>query len=342
MKTNGSRTGPLTERPRLEDVATAAGVSIVTVSRAMNSPEVVSTRTRARISKAMSDIGYVPDLVARSMSQQRTRIVAAFVPTLFDPAFANIIQGLSDTVTAGGMRLLLGNTQYSPVEEERLVTAVLGYRPEALALTGTTHTPALRRLVAQAGIPVVEMWNLTRRPLDMIVGFLNQAAGHAITRHLIERGYRRIGFVGRPTEGNERTAARQRGYRAAMKEAGLPVRDEWVLETDTHMDSGARAVDQLPVGREIEALVVTGDSVATGVFLAAMSKGIRIPQQLAVTGFGDLPISRHLPGGLTTVGIDSYAVGRISGELLLDRIASKPVKKRIVDVGFTIQARGSS
>ncbi|MCC6304486.1 MAG: LacI family DNA-binding transcriptional regulator [Rhodobacteraceae bacterium] len=326
----------------MENVAAAAGVSIVTVSRAMNSPEIVSARTRAKITAAMSEIGYVPDLVARSMSQQRTRFVAAFVPTLFDPAFANIIQGLSDVLTAGSVHLLLGNTQYSVEEEGRLATAILGYRPVALALSGTTHAPALLRLISRAGIPVVEMWNFVDRPLDMVVGFRNQAAAHTITRHLIERGYRRIGFIGRPTEGNERTAARQRGYRAAMREAGLTVRKDWVLETGTQMEAGAQALDQMPVVREIEALVVTGDTVAAGVLLAALSRGIRVPEQLAVTGFGDLPISRHLPGGLTTIGIDSYAVGRISGQLLLDRIEGLPVKKRIVDVGFEVLARGSS
>lgn len=345
MKFRDGSTRPLaqlSERPRLEDVAAAAGVSIVTVSRSMNSPEIVSARTRAKITKAMSDIGYVPDLVARSMSQQRTRIVAAFVPTLFDPAFADIIQGLSDVLTEGDVRLLLGNTQYSAVEEERLVSGILGYRPEGLALTGTTHTPALRRLIEQSRIPIVEMWNFIERPLDMVVGFRNQAAGHAITRHLIERGYRRIGFIGRPTKGNERTAARQRGYRTAMSEAGIAVHDEWVLETGTQMEAGAKAIEQLPVVKEIEALVVTGDTVAAGAYLAATSRGIKIPEELAITGFGDLAISRHLPGGLTTVGIDSYGVGRISGQLLLDRIGGRPVKKRVIDIGFEIIARGSS
>lgn len=290
----------------------------------------------------MAEVGYVPDLVARSMSQQRTRTVAALVPNLFDPAFAVMIQGLSEVVSAGGMRLLLGNTDYSPEEEERLVIALLGHRPEGLALTGTTHTVTLKRLLRQAAIPVVEMWNMTRNPLDMAVGFWNQAAGEAITNHMIARGYRRIGFVGRPRRGNERTAARQRGYRLAMQAAGLEVQRSWILETDGHMDAGTRAFDRLSLGREIEAVVVTGDTVATGIFLEALARGLRIPDDLAISGFGDLPIAARLPGGLTTVRIDSYEVGRQAGNLILTRARGEPVASRVIDAGFEVTPRGST
>lgn len=329
-------------RPRLEDVATAAGVSVVTVSRAMNAPEVVSARTRARIDEAMQRVGYVPDLVARSMAQQRTRIVAAFVPTLTDSIFASTIQGLSDAIAADGLQLLLGNTQYSLEVEERLVRAVLGRRPDALALTGTTRTEPLRRLLLQAQVPTVEMWNLVDDPLDMAVGFSNRAAGRALTRHLIARGYRRIGYVGRPVGGNERAEARRDGYRDALREAGLETRSTWLWETETSMSTGEEAIDRLAGDGGVDAIVFSGDNPAAGAILACQSRGIAVPDELAICGFGDFEIARRVPGGLTTVRIDSYGIGHAAGTLLLRAVAGDRAADRCVDLGFEIVVRGST
>jgi LacI family gluconate utilization system Gnt-I transcriptional repressor len=329
-------------RPRLGDVASAAGVSIVTVSRAMNSPGVVTARTRERIEAAMQEVGYVPDLVARSMAQQRTQVVAAFVPTLMDSIFASTIQGLSDAIAAAGLQLLLGNTQYSLEEEERLVRAVLGRRPDAIALTGTTHREPLRRMLAQAQIPVVEMWNLIPDPLDMAVGFSNRAAGRALTQHLIERGYRRIGYVGRTVQGNERAAARRDGYKEALRDAGLETRPEWVWEVETSMGTGEEAVEALALPHALEAIVFSGDNPAAGAILACHDRGIAVPGELAVSGFGDFEIARRVPGGLTTVRIDSYGIGRAAGEMLLRAVGGDRTGERRVDLGFEIVVRGST
>lgn len=326
----------------LGDVAAAAGVSVVTVSRAMNAPAVVSAKTRARIAAAMAKTGYVPDLVARSMAQRRTRIVAGFVPTLLDSIFADTTQGLSDALTRCGLQLLLGNTQYDPAREAELVAAMLGRRPDAIALTGAAHDPGLRRLLRKAGVPVVEMWSLAARPIDLTVGLSNRAAARTAAAHLVARGCRRIGFVGRPVDGNDRARDRQAGYRDALHAAGLPAPAEWVWETETTLEVGRAALDRLALPHRLDALLFSADNTAAGALLACIDRGIAVPRDLAICGFGDLPIARALPGGLTTIRVDSYGIGLRAGELLVRALEGRPPRPRRIDVGFELVARGST
>jgi LacI family gluconate utilization system Gnt-I transcriptional repressor len=329
-------------RPLLGDVAAAAGVSVVTVSRAMNAPGIVSAKTHARIEAAIAATGYVPDLVARSMAQRRTRIVAGFVPSLRDSIFADTTQGLSDELTRSGLQLLLGNTQYDPAREHELVAAMLGRRPDAIALTGAAHAPALRRLLREARIPVVEMWSLGGRPIDLAVGLSNRQAARVAAAHLVARGYRRIGFVGRPVAGNDRARDRQSGYRDALRDAGLPAPPEWVWETDTTLEAGRAALDRLALPHRLDALLFSGDNTAAGALLACLERRISVPGRLAICGFGDLPIARALPGGLTTIRVDSYGIGARAGGLLVHALADARPRPRRIDVGFELVPRGST
>jgi LacI family gluconate utilization system Gnt-I transcriptional repressor len=334
--------GNLLRRPQLSDVAKAAGVSVVTVSRAMNAPAIVSSKTRRKIEKAILDTGYVPDLVARSMAQQRTRIVAGFVPTLLDSIFASSIQGLSDAISRDGLQLLLGNTNYDMLDEERLVLAMMGRRPDAVVLTGLSHTNKLRRLLRGAGVPVVEIWSVGASPIDLAVGMINRDAGRAITTHMIARGRRRIGYVSRPTQGNDRARDRRQGYLDALADAGLPSAEEWRWETETTIDAGAEAVERLALAHDLDALVFSGDNTATGALLACMARGIAVPQRLAIGGFGDLPIATMLPGGLTTIRIDAYGIGRKAGELIVAALAGQRPRRRSIAISFELVVRGST
>jgi LacI family gluconate utilization system Gnt-I transcriptional repressor len=334
--------GAARPRARLQDVAAAAGVSIVTVSRAMNAPHTVSPKTRGKIEAAMIAVDYVPDLVARSMARQRTGVVAAFVPTLLDTIFVGTIQGLGDVLALDGLHLLLGHTQYDQAEEEALVSAALGRRPDALVLTGTTHTERLRRLVAQSGIPVVETWNYVPDPLDRVVGYSHFEAARALTRHLLSRGYRRIGSFGRPTAGNERATGKQGGYRAAMAEAGIAVPPEWVYELETPMSAGEFAVERLVVGEKLDAIMFSADHIAVGAYLACLARGIKVPDDVALCGFGDHEIGRLVPGGITTVRVDAYGIGKRAGEMILSALRGDAGAARVVDVGFDIVHRSST
>ena len=287
-------------------------------------------------------LGYIPDLNARGMVQRRTGIVAAFVPTLTDSIYASVIQGLSDTIATGGMHLMLGNTQYSLEEEERLVLAMLGRRPDALVLTEPNHTARLRKTLIAVKIPIVEMWEFADDPIDMIVGFSNRAVGYVLTRHLLDRGYRRIGYVGRPAQPYGRAARRRQGYYTAMAEAGIEVSPEWILESATSLATGERAVDVLACNAGVQAIVFSSDVAAIGALLACLTRGIRVPEQLAVCGLGDLELASRVPPGLTTLRIDGHYLGQTAGTMLLSALRNDPLKSRSQQVDFHLIQRGST
>lgn len=337
---NRTTNGP--QRLTIADVAAAAGVSVVTVSRAMNAPDVVSERTRRRIADAMRAIGYVPDLMARALTTQRSGIVAALVPTLTDPGFARSMEGLINVLGRQGLQLIFGNTQYDSGTEERVASALLGRRPDALVLTGTTHTDAFRRVIAAAGIPVVEMWHLDDGPIDMAVGIRNRDASRDIVRHLIATGRRRLAYVGRPVRDNERAAARQQGFLAAAAEAGIVVPATHVIETATSMAVGAEVVERLVVPGVVDGIAFSGDDAAAGALMRCLALGIDVPGSLSIVGFGDHPIASLLPGGLSTVRIDGMEIGIHAANLILQALSGQPVTRRVVDVGYQLILRGST
>ena len=169
------------ERRRMEDVARHAGVSQMTVSRALRTPDKVAPATRARIAAAIAELDYVPDLVAGGLAARRSRLVAVIVSTLENSIFAATVQGLDAALRDQGYAVLLGSSDYSREGEEELLRAVLGRRPDGIVLTDYVHTPAAQRLLRAAGIPVVETWELPAAPLDLAVGFSNLAAARAMT-----------------------------------------------------------------------------------------------------------------------------------------------------------------
>lgn len=219
-------------RARLVDVARLAGVAPITVSRALRDPDKVASGTRERIEAAIQQANYVPDMVASSLASQRSGVVAVVVPTLANSIFSDTVQGLADCLREHSYQPIIGNSGYNVASEEEVVAALLGRRPDGLILTGTNHSARTHKLVEGAEIPVVETWELSRRPIDSVVGFSNRAAGQAMTRALVETGYRRVAFIG-PGRYDSRTAHRRDGYVAALRAHGLsPPRTR--TTTDAH------------------------------------------------------------------------------------------------------------
>ncbi|KAF1020400.1 MAG: HTH-type transcriptional regulator GntR [Paracidovorax wautersii] len=214
---------------RMADVAQAAGVSLVTVSRAINQPDKVAPKTLAAVRQAVEALGYVPNLMAGSLASNRSRIIAAMVPTISNLVFAETIEALSQALNAGGYQLLLAQTNYQPDDERHVLEAFLGRRVDGVVLMGTAGAPVHRRAgqtspggslaqrLRRAGVPVVQTWDLLADPIDMQVGFSNLALGRAAGAYLTERGHRTVGFIG----GDEaRTRARLRGLRSAVGAQG--------------------------------------------------------------------------------------------------------------------------
>jgi LacI family transcriptional regulator, gluconate utilization system Gnt-I transcriptional repressor len=316
-------------RIRMEDVARKAGVSVMTVSRALKPGDLVSPKTRQKILKVVKELGYVPDQIAGSLSSQRSGFVAMLVPSLNNPPLAETTHALATTLEAAGLQILIGYTNYEPGREERLIAELLQRRPEAVVVIADGHSPGSRKLLTNAGIPVVHLWDWPSRPIDNVVGFSNEDVGDALVRYLIERGYRKLAYLGEVEDEGTRGARRRQGFVRAVQE--LNVGPVWVFDYKPppfNMTSGREAFrlmrERWP---DVDAVVCVSDPCAFGVLTEAQAMGLSVPSQLAVVGFGNFEVSRCCTPSLTTVSVDAGRIGREAGTLLADLLRTPTTKE---------------
>ena len=331
---------PATSGSRMEDVARLAGVSMITVSRVLNTPDKVAPATRRKIEVAIRKTGYMPNLTAGSLASSKSRIIAAIVPTIDNSIFAETVRGLSETLAAGGYQLLLGQTGYDAAVEEALVAAFLGRRADGIVLTGAQHSRLTVRRLKAAGIPVVETWDLPVAPIDMVAGFSNIGAGRAMAQHLLSKGYRRFGLAGGD---DDRTLARRDGFAAALKGTRGATLVTSLLTAGRSYSGGRAALTRLltPDAR-LDAIFFSNDALAVGALMECRRRGIKVPQQLAIAGFADLDIAAEVEPALTTVRVRSRHIGEEAARMLLARLAGDTVTEPVRDVGFAIVERAST
>ena len=334
-----SRAG-LSRSATLSDVARVAGLAPITVSRALNKPQLVRPETVARVRQAVELTGYIPNLLAGGLASKRSRLVAAIVPQLFNAMFAETVQGLGDRLAQGGYQLLLSLSEYSRERETQLVSALLSRRPDGIVLTGINHAPETRKLLISSGLPVVETWDLTPTPIDMLVGFSHEKIGETIGRHLIGKGYRRFGLV---WADDERAAVRRRGLESVLAGHGITDVPATLAPLPTTFGLGRRGLAALlDGGRPFDAIVCSSDALAQGVLAEAGARGLAVPGELAIMGFGDLDFSAYTVPALSSIHIDKRAIGVRAAEALIARIEGGAAEERIIDVGFSLIERGTT
>ncbi|UHC19141.1 LacI family transcriptional regulator [Methylobacterium currus] len=330
----------------MRDVSRLAGVSPMTVSRTLADPARVSEEARARVLAAVDRLGYVPDRGAGGLSSRRTGFVALIVPTLTNPNFADTAAGLTAAMRPHGYQPLIGVTGYSVAEEEVVLRAMLSRRPDAIVVSGMHRSAAARDLLARAGVPVVEIWDRPEAPVDRAVGFSNHEAGRLAARTLIGLGATRIAGLGPERTGEARDfrgEERLRGLRDALREAGLP--DDLILHhgraagTFAH---GAEAMAALLARGGAEAVFLVSDISAFGALTECQRRGIRVPQDVRILGFGDVEIGRHCIPRLSTIAVDAGEIGRRTGALLIDLLDGEGRGPAVVDLGFRLVLREST
>ncbi|HYG87086.1 MAG TPA: LacI family DNA-binding transcriptional regulator [Azospirillum sp.] len=323
----------------LGDVAKLAGVSPITVSRVLNRPELVTQETLEHVREVIARTGYVPNLLAGGLASSRSRLVAAIVPTIGNSIFAEAVEALTDRLGEAGYKVLLGLSGYPASREDDLVAAVLSRRPDAIFLTGITHSPETRQRLLAAKVPVVETWDLTPTPIDMLIGFSHEKLGRAVGEYLVRKGYRRMGMVWAT---DERAAVRRKGFEEALAEHGI---------TDVRVAS-VKAPGNLKIGREglrqmlesgplPEAVFCSSDALAHGVLTEAQARGFAVPKDLAIIGFGDLEFAPYTFPALSTVRVDRRGIGLRAAEAMLARFEGKSVES-VVDIGFEVVEREST
>lgn len=329
----------------MRDVGRHAGVAPMTVSRVLANHPSVTAETRAAVLQAVSELGYVPDYTARALSRRGSRLVALILPNIANSVFADTVHGINDVLNAAGYSLIMAHSGYDMQREEELLRGLLGYRPEAVILTGFTHTRDTRTLLRRAGMPVIEMWNIGPKPMNLAVGFSNFRAAYDMTRYLVSKGHTRIAYRGGTQTDNERTRAREEGFRQALAEANLPAMEAWIGSAPMELESGAelaRLFQATPVAKRPQALFIASDMIAVGFTLEAAQLGIRVPDDVAVAGFDDTALGRAIRPQLTTVNVRQREIGRRSAELLLRQLRGEEIEETVHDVGFEIVRRQSA
>lgn len=329
----------------LKDVSKAAGLSLITVSRALRQPETVHADTRARIQKTIDELGYVPNLAARSLTSNRSDMIGVVVPILASSLFADFAQGVTKALDMHGIRMLLAVSNWSPEAEEEAVRTFIARQADAIILTGFSHTEATRRMLERYDGPVIESWNVSDNVIDSAVGFDNYAAAAEMTRYLIGADYRNIVMVGGASKNNDQASDRTRAFIDTMRAAGRSVGPETIVEFDNPavIESGAPIVSALLERTEPpDAVFFLAELPAQGAMLWCLSNGVRVPEDLAIAGFGDLSHSALLPVPMTTVQIRGRAIGERAAEIVLRRLQSEEAGRAVDDIGYSLKIRKST
>ncbi|MEM6886922.1 MAG: LacI family DNA-binding transcriptional regulator [Pseudomonadota bacterium] len=329
----------------MRDVARAAGVSRMTVSRALKANSPISDETRERILKIVRDLNYVPDQMAGSLTTKRSGFVAVLVPSLNNLHFAETVQALTEELEKSGHQILLGHTDYSIEREEQLVEAMLKRRPEAILLSYDGHSDRTLSLLGDAHIPVIELWERPDDPIGHTIGFSNRDAAAEMTRALVERGYKNIAFIGEEQDDWTRGAARRTGFLQAMKVAGLSSHRVLRLgKPPLSIEEGAAAAPRLlEAFPDTDCVFCVSDAPAFGMISAMADLGKSVPEDIGIVGFGNFEVGRFAHPTISTVSIDPKLVGRESGRLIGELLANtEDTSPRLVPIKVQLTFRNST
>lgn len=334
------------QRPTLKDVAAAAGVSPMTASRVLRGEATVAEPARKAVQAAVTRLGYIPNQVAGSLRSQRSDILAVIVPTLTGSVFAETVRGITDVVGPRDYQLMIGESSYDLEREERVIAALVQRRPDGIIIAGVKHTAAARTMLAASGIPVAEIWDRTSHPIDNVVGFSNYAAARELTARLIDKGYRRFALGTGPMISGNRAGERARGFSDALAAHGLAAAPQIVVPYYDFLDSllrgGTVVADFLATHPETDCLFCTNELIAIGAIVVCGRRGRKIPEGLAVAGFGDVEAASIINPPLTTVRIRGYEMGRRAAEIIAARLDGVRSEPEVIDVGYEIVWRESA
>ncbi len=314
----GEKDTPDGKPPRIEDVAREAGVSPITVSRALRSPHMVSPKTRDRILEVVARTGYWSNPHAAALRSGRSTIVAAFVSNMLSQQYSIAARACARVLEEHGYQVMVGQTSYSYERELAAVQSLRALRPAAVFFTGVIELEENRSQLRKLDIPIVESWAFPRDPLDMLVGFSNTDGGRLAASHLVARGYRRLAYIGRQ---GGRGSLRLAGFRERVAALGAEVVETIRVERVESILDGRRAYQALvDAGKPFDAVFCANDLLGIGTLLEARQQGRRIPEDLAVLAFGDNDLAGELTPRLSMVAFDSQALGARAGRMIASRL----------------------
>lgn len=324
----------------VRDVAREAGVSVATVSRVLNGKSTVADVLRVNVERVSARLGYTPQAAARALATQRFTSVGAVVPTLEDASFSIGINALQQRLNKAGYTLLLASSNYDRDEELRQVRALAAHGVAGMLLVGARRAPEVYELLAAKHIPYVNTWVLDQ--LHPCVGFDNYSIGQVLANYLLDLGHREFGLIAQESPHSDRAAKRLAGIHDALALRGAPLPQQRLIERSHKIVDGQLAFQALMESPRRPTAVICGtDTLAFGALVQAASMGIRVPEEVSVTGINDLEFAAHLTPPLTTICLPADVVGQRAAEFLLGRISGKPVINA-TQIPFNLIVRSST
>jgi len=318
------------------DVARLAGVSTATVSRALNTPDRVEPETRRRVLEAAAKLRYVPHGAARSLRSHRSKMIGAVVPSFDYALYARTTSALQQRLDERGYSLVVAEQHYDLDAELRVARQLVQHGVDAFVFVGLDHDPALFALLEDYGRPYVLTWGIDPLYRHPSIGFDNQSATAEITRHLLALGHTRFGLISAPVAGNDRARARGAGVRQALAEAGLVLPAQYVQYAPISLVAAEQAMQRLlALPEPPSAVVATNDVFAVGAMIACRRAGVRIPQDVSITGVDNTDLGATQTPGLTSIRTPIIEIGHAAAAQIiarLDGLAWEPFQAFPVEV----------
>ncbi|WP_267134643.1 LacI family DNA-binding transcriptional regulator [Pseudotabrizicola formosa] len=322
----------------LRDVSEASGVSEMTVSRVLRNRGDVSDSTRERVLEAARRLGYVPNKIAGALASQRVNLVGVIIPSLSNMVFPEVMTGISDVLEDTGLQPVVGVTNYLPEREEAVIYEMLSWRPSGLILAGLEHSEASQAMLAQAGVPVVEIMDIDGTPVDSAVGISHRRAGRQMAEEIVAAGYRRIAFLGTQMPNDHRAKKRLAGFEEALARAGLTLADREFYSGGSALLKGREMTEAvLKRSPDVDFLYYSNDMIGAGGLLYCLAEGIDVPGRVGLAGFNGVELLDGLPRRLATMDACRLDIGRLAAEIIAGKRPDGIVSGEIIELSPTLQ-----
>ena len=323
-------------RPTLQDVADLVGITKMTVSRYLKDPALVSAAVQEKIAVALDTLGYIPNRAPDLLSNAKSKAIGVLLPSLTNQVFAEVIRGIESVTEPAGYQTMLAHYGYSSDVEQERIASLLSYHVDGLILSESYHTERTLRMIQTAGIPVIELMDSRSPVVEQAVGFDNAAASYAMTELMLQKGYRRIVYLGARMD--VRTRLKMEGYAAAMQAHGL---EPLTMTTDaaSSFSLGAKLLSEARLRYpDMDGVICTNDDLAVGAIFECQRQNIAVPGEIGVAGFHGHDIGQAMVPKLASVITPREAIGRVAAEQLLARINGVALTEPVIDLGFELSA----
>ena len=322
----------------LRDVSEASGVSEMTVSRVLRNRGDVSETTRERVLEAARRLGYVPNKIAGALASQRVNLVGVIIPSLSNMVFPEVLTGISDILDDTGLQPVVGVTNYLPEREETVLYEMLSWRPSGLILAGLEHTDAARAMLAQAGIPIVEIMDVDGTPVDSAVGISHRRAGRQMAEEIIAAGYRRIAFLGTQMPNDHRAKKRLAGFEEALAKVGLSLVDREYYSGGSALLKGREMTETvLKRTPDVDFLYYSNDMIGAGGLLYCLDKGLDVPGKIGLAGFNGVELLDGLPRRLATMDACRLEIGKTAAQIIAGKRPGGVIGGEVIELTPKLQ-----